>query len=26
MQPSQAPARTADDIAWVAGRVLQVRD
>jgi AcrR family transcriptional regulator len=26
MQPSQAPARTADDIAWLAGRVLQVRD
>jgi hypothetical protein len=24
MQPSQAPARTADDIAWLAGRVLQV--
>jgi AcrR family transcriptional regulator len=26
MQPSQAPARTADDIAWLAGRVLQVGD
>jgi len=26
MQPSQAPARTADDIAWLAGRVLQAGD
>ena len=23
MQPSGSPARTADDIAWVAGRVLR---